>query len=121
MRTASAACSRFSITGFHDAKSSPIPFVCWCRGRSLETWPQGVSRESPRRKSGYASVGLGRLRTNQLAPALQKTHNSERVGLVTGSPAKAAQWQKKYGLREKNTYNSRNFDQVAENPEIDVI
>ncbi|MDG2383315.1 MAG: Gfo/Idh/MocA family oxidoreductase [Pirellulaceae bacterium] len=83
--------------------------------------PHVSGSEKPRRKLGYALVGLGRLSTNQLAPALQKTRDSELVGVVTGSPEKAAQWQKKYGISEKNSYNYRNFDQVADNPEIDVI
>lgn len=72
-------------------------------------------------KLGYALVGLGRLSKNQIAPALQKTTDSELVGIVTGSPEKAATWQKKYGISEKNTYNYRNFDQIADNPEIDVV
>ena len=28
---------------------------------------------------------------------------------------------KKYGIAEKNTYNYRNFDQIADNPDIDVV
>lgn len=72
-------------------------------------------------KLGYALVGLGRLSTNQIAPAIQKTEHSELVGIVTGSPEKAATWQKKYGVAEQNTYNYRNFDRIADNPDIDVV
>ena len=74
-----------------------------------------------KQKLGYALVGLGRLSTNQLAPALQETEHSELVGIVTGSPEKAATWQQKYGIAEKNTYNYRNFDQISDNPDIDVV
>ena len=74
-----------------------------------------------KQKLGYALIGLGRLSTHQIAPALQETEHSKLVGIVTGSPEKASQWQKKYGISEKNTYNYRNFDQIADNPEIDVV
>ena len=74
-----------------------------------------------KKKLGYALVGLGRLSTNQIAPALQKTEHSELVGIVTGSPEKAAAWQQKYGIAKKNTYNYRNFDRIADNPDIDVV
>ena len=73
------------------------------------------------KKLGYALVGLGRLSTNQIAPALQKTKNCRLAGIVTGSPEKAAAWQKKYGISEKSTYNYRNFDSIVDNPEIDVV
>lgn len=76
---------------------------------------------SGKQKLGYALVGLGRLSTNQLAPALQKTEHSELVGIVSGSDSKPKRWQEKYGIPEKNTYDYRNFDSVADNPDIDVI
>lgn len=82
--------------------------------------PHAFASET-KEKLGYALIGLGRLSTNQIAPALQKTDHSQLVGIVTGSPEKAATWQKKYGITEKNTYNYRNFDQIADNPEIDVV
>lgn len=74
-----------------------------------------------KKKLGYALVGLGRLSTNQIAPALQKTEHCELKGIVTGSPEKAETWQKKYGITEENTYNYRNFDRIADNPEIDIV
>lgn len=83
--------------------------------------PHVSAQDDKKQKLRYALVGLGRLSTNQLAPALQKTAHSELAGIVTGSPEKAEQWQAKYGIEKKNTYNYRNFDEVAENPDIDVI
>ncbi len=83
--------------------------------------PHSDGAERSQKKLGYALVGLGRLSTNQLAPALQKTQHCQLVGIVTGSPEKARQWQQEYGIEEKNTYNYRNFDRVADNPDIDVI
>jgi predicted dehydrogenase len=83
--------------------------------------PHVFAGDDQKQKLGYALVGLGRLSTNQIAPALQKTEHSQLVGVVTGSPEKARQWQSKYGIAEKSVYDYRNFDQVADNPEIDVI
>jgi len=50
------------------------------------------------KKLGVALVGLGSYAKNQLAVALEKTANCSLVGIVTGTPAKADEWQKKCNL-----------------------
>ncbi|CAN5873409.1 Gfo/Idh/MocA family oxidoreductase [soil metagenome] len=70
---------------------------------------------------GVALVGLGYYSTDLLAPALQQTKNCYLAGVVTGTPAKAEAWKKKYNLADKNIYNYQNFDQIANNPDIDVV
>jgi glucose-fructose oxidoreductase len=70
---------------------------------------------------GIALVGLGYYSTDLLAPALQQTKNCYLAGIVTGTPAKADTWKTKYNIAEKNIYNYQNFDQIANNDEIDVI
>ena len=65
--------------------------------------------------------GLGSLSTNQIAPALQKTRNCRLAGIVTGTPSKAAEWQKKYGLPDKSIYNYQTMQQMASNPDIDIV
>lgn len=72
-------------------------------------------------KLGVALVGLGYYSSDLLAPALQQTKNCYLAGIVTGSPVKAEAWQKKYNIPEKNIYNYQNFDQIANNPAIDVV
>ena len=72
-------------------------------------------------KLGVALVGLGYYSTDLLAPALQQTKNCYLAGIVTGTPEKAVAWKQKYNIPEKNIYNYQNFDQVANNPDIDVI
>ncbi|MGV3503122.1 MAG: Gfo/Idh/MocA family protein [Adhaeribacter sp.] len=72
-------------------------------------------------KLGVALVGLGYYSTDLLAPALQQTKNCYLAGIVTGTPAKAEAWQKKYKLDTKNIYNYQNFDKIADNPDIDVV
>ncbi|HEX8356054.1 MAG TPA: Gfo/Idh/MocA family oxidoreductase [Segetibacter sp.] len=72
-------------------------------------------------KLGVALVGLGYYSTDLLAPALQQTKNCYLAGIVTGTPAKAETWKKQYNIPDKNIYNYQTFDQVANNPDIDVI
>jgi predicted dehydrogenase len=70
---------------------------------------------------GIALVGLGGYATGQLAPALQETRHCKLTGIVTGTPAKVAQWMKKYNIHKKNVYNYDNFDSIADNEDIDII
>lgn len=72
-------------------------------------------------KLGVALVGLGYYSTDLLAPALQQTKHCYLAGIVTGTPAKAEAWKKKYNLPDKNIYNYGNFDGIANNPDIDVV
>ena len=72
-------------------------------------------------KLGVALVGLGYYSTDLLAPALQQTKDCYLAGIVTGTPSKAEAWKKKYNIPDKNIYNYENFDQIANNPDIDVI
>lgn len=72
-------------------------------------------------KLGVALVGLGYYSTDLLAPALQQTKNCYLAGIVTGTPSKAAVWKEKYKIPDKNIYNYQNFDQIANNPDIDVV
>jgi glucose-fructose oxidoreductase len=70
---------------------------------------------------GIALVGLGYYSTDLLAPALQQTKNCYLAGIVTGTPAKAEAWKKKYNIPDKNIYNYQSFDSIANNPDIDVV
>jgi glucose-fructose oxidoreductase len=70
---------------------------------------------------GVALVGLGYYSTDLLAPALQQTKRCYLAGIVTGSPEKAETWKKKHNIPDKNIYNYQNFDQIANNPDIDVV
>lgn len=76
---------------------------------------------SKKDKLGIALVGLGNYSTNLLAPALQQTKHCYLAGIVTGTPAKAISWKEKYNIPDKNIYNYETFDQIANNPDIDVV
>ena len=75
----------------------------------------------PQEKLGLALVGLGNYAGGQLAPALQETEKCRLAGIVTGTPAKAEQWTRKYDIPEANVYNYDTFDQIADNEAIDIV
>jgi glucose-fructose oxidoreductase len=85
--------------------------------------PQILLSDSQQKKDrlGVALVGLGYYSTDLLAPALQQTKHCYLAGIVTGTPSKAEAWKQKYSIPEKNIYNYQNFDQIANNSDIDVI
>lgn len=72
-------------------------------------------------KMGIALVGLGTYSTDELAPALEKTAHCYLAGIVTGSSEKAARWKDKYGIPEANSYNYERFDEIRDNPDIDIV
>lgn len=83
--------------------------------------PYVIGRSKPKEKLGVALVGLGYYSTDLLAPALQLTKNCYLAGIVTGTPEKAETWKKKYNIPDKNIYTYQTFDQIANNPDIDVV
>lgn len=72
-------------------------------------------------KLGIALVGLGGYSSGQLAPALLETKNCYLAGIVTGTPEKENTWSKKYNIPQQNIYNYQNFDDIANNPDIDIV
>ncbi|TMI70540.1 MAG: Gfo/Idh/MocA family oxidoreductase [Bacteroidetes bacterium] len=74
----------------------------------------------PARKLGVALVGLGNYSTSQLAPALQQTKFCELKGVVTGSPSKIPEWKNKYSIPDSHIYSYENFEEIGNNPDIDI-
>jgi predicted dehydrogenase len=87
-------------------------------------WAKPWGRPAPgrqERKLGFALVGLGGLATNQIAPAFGRTRFCRLTGVVTGTPAKAEQWQARYGLPDGSGYTYATMDRMARDPDIDVV
>jgi predicted dehydrogenase len=93
--------------------AASLPFIGALNSRAQDA--------APPRKIGFALAGLGNLSTNQIAPALQKTKFCKLAGIVTGHPAKAEKWKAQYNIPDKNIYNYDNMEQMADNPDIDVV
>ncbi len=73
------------------------------------------------KKVGIALVGLGYYSTDVLAPSLQETEIAYLAGIVTGTPEKEKIWAEKYNIPKKNIYNYQNFDDIENNPDIDIV
>lgn len=80
-----------------------------------------TAEPAPARKLGVALVGLGGYSGGQLGPALRQTQHCRLAGVVTGSPAKGAQWARDYGFPEKNVWGYDTMRQIAGHPDIDII
>jgi predicted dehydrogenase len=96
--------------------------ACGNGGTNREPQRQkNMAEQKNQKKLGIALVGLGKYSTGQLAPALQETMHCYLAGIVTGSAAKAADWQQRYGIPDKNVYNYDNFEAIKDNPDIDIV
>ncbi|MEL7533786.1 MAG: Gfo/Idh/MocA family oxidoreductase [Bacteroidota bacterium] len=89
----------------------------------LATSPQIMASCKPAsdKKLGVALVGLGNYSNIMLGPALRTTQNCRLSGLVTGTPAKAKKWSAAFDIPSQNIYNYDNFDEIANNPDIDIV
>ncbi len=87
----------------------------------INLWGKDSAEKSKDRKLGVALLGLGRYSSNELAPALQQTKQCYLAGVITGHPEKGEQWAAKYNLNKKNIYNYENLEQIAHNPDIDIV
>jgi predicted dehydrogenase len=67
-----------------------------------------------------AIMGLGSYGT-RVAEAMQSSKKAKLVGVISGTPSKVKDWQAKYNIPDKNCYNYGNFDQIKDNPDIDVV
>jgi predicted dehydrogenase len=89
---------------------------------ALLTMPSIASCLSPvQDRLGVALVGLGNYSTSMLGPALKETANCYLSGVVTGTPDKATKWAKEYNLNQQNIYNYNNYDEIVDNPDINII
>lgn len=87
---------------------------------SLTTMAQERANVFEKRKVNIALCGLGRY-ANVLKGALSASQFCRLAGIVTGTPAKAAQWTKEAGIPNRNSYTYQNFDQLINNPDIDLV
>jgi predicted dehydrogenase len=95
----------------------------------LEAWKSDVDQQSgpvptplpPDQRVGYAVVGLGHLALEELLPALNTCKRSKLVALVSGSPEKMRKVAAQYGVKAEYCYTYQTYDQLKDNPEVDVI
>ena len=97
------------------------PFLATLGATAAALTTGARAQEGGEKKLGWALVGLGSLSTHQLAPAFAKTKHCRLSAIVSGTPAKAEEWKKKYSIPDSHVYNYETFDKIAENPDVDVI
>lgn len=77
--------------------------------------------EAPDQRIGFAIVGLGRLSLDQILPAFGKSKYCKAVALVSGERNKAVKVAAQYGIKQSSIYDYTTYDQLAANPEVQVI
>ncbi len=77
--------------------------------------------EATPQRTGFAVVGLGRLALGQILPAMGKSKYCKPAALVSGDRAKALKIAAQYGIRESSIYDYSTYDQLAQNPDVQVI
>jgi predicted dehydrogenase len=80
-------------------------------------WAQGA----PKRKLGYAVVGLGSYAVNQIMPNLNDCQYAELRALVSGTPAKLEKYGSQYGIPKTHRYSYAQYDRIRDNPDIDLV
>lgn len=89
-------------------------------GMALPLLNQELNAQNIEKKLKVALVGLGRY-AGILADGISESKYCELTAIVTGTPAKAETWGKKYNLPKESIYNYQNFDKIASNKNVDVI
>ena len=87
---------------------------------AFESFSKAMSAVYGGKKLNIALCGLGRY-AGYLAEGIQTAQYCRVAGIVTGTPAKAEDWKKRYGIPVANVYNYQNFDTIANNKDIDLV
>ena len=88
---------------------------------SFESIPSSFVKRHDGKRLNIALCGLGRY-AGYVAEGLAADSQYCRIaGIVTGTPAKAEEWKKKYSIPEANIYNYENFDKIVNNKDIDLV
>ena len=75
----------------------------------------------PDRRVGFAVVGLGNLALQQIIPAFGECKRAKLAALVSGDSAKANQVAQEHGLPPGSVYDYKTYDQLRDNPNVQVI
>ena len=87
----------------------------------LAAAPGGAARAAEGRKVGYAIVGLGYYGLDIILPQFANCEHSRVTALVSGDRAKALATAARYGVPERSIYSYETFDQIRDNPDVDVV
>jgi predicted dehydrogenase len=77
--------------------------------------------DAPDQRVGFAIVGLGHLTLAEILPAFGQCKHAKPVALVSGDADKMAKAAKQYGIKPSSCYSYQNYDNIKNNPEVEVI
>lgn len=75
----------------------------------------------PEKQLGWAIVGLGDFACDEIMPAFGACTHSKLAAVVSGDRAKAEKAARDYGLSSQGVYTYDTFDQISDNPAVDVV
>jgi glucose-fructose oxidoreductase len=81
----------------------------------------GAARATPERPLGYAIVGLGSYGLGVIIPQFANCAHSRLAAVVSGDSAKAHRVAAEHGLPERSIYSYESFDQIRDNPDVDIV
>ncbi len=87
---------------------------------TLPSFMQPSKQNEQAKKLNIALCGLGRY-AGYLAEGIQVSEHCRVAGIVTGTPAKAVDWKRRYNIPDANIYNYKNFDSIKSNKDIDAV
>ena len=97
----------------------------WCQVVAGGVLLSGTAPEASAQESGgkirYCIVGLGRISMQHFMPAVKISSHSKITALVSGHRDKAEKEAAKYGVPAKNIYSYENYDEIADNKDIDAV
>jgi len=106
------------------AKPTPRPAAIKLPPLAAPTDPKGsapFNPDAPARRVGFALVGLGHLTLDEILPAFGQCKHARPVALVSGEAEKMATVAQQYGIESRNCYSYETYDQLKDNPEVEVI
>ena len=112
---------RQSVTAATGLVLAPTLIGCGAKNTASSTSPAPAAAPEKEGRLGIALLGLGGYAKGQIAPSLQHTKHCYLAGIVTGSPEKIPEWQQQYGIKDENVYSYDTMEELADNPEIDVV
>ena len=80
-----------------------------------------LNPDAPDQRVGYAIVGLGHLSLAEILPAFGQCKHAKPVALVSGDADKMAKVAKQYGIKPSSCYSYQTYDNLKNNPEVEVI
>ncbi|MDP3801497.1 Gfo/Idh/MocA family protein [Brevundimonas sp.] len=87
---------------------------------SATTATAATAHARSRDKLGYAIVGLGGY-ANVILPRFAECRHSRVAALVSGSADKARRYGVQYGVPERSQYSYETFDDLRNNPDVDIV